>query len=80
MKRIGRYLITAVGLMTLGGAPSLFARDRDYGRDRREERRYDDRRYDERRYDNWRYDDRRDYRHFDRDDFYRYRFVRRDWW
>jgi len=46
MKRIGRYLITAVGLMTLGGAPSLFARDRDdrheyRHRERREHRRFD---------------------------------------
>jgi hypothetical protein len=69
MKRIGRYLITAVGLTTLGGAPSLFARDIDYGRghDRREDRR--EFRRDERRYD----------RHYDRDDFYRYRYIRRDW-
>jgi hypothetical protein len=65
MKRIGRYLITAVGLMTLGGAPSLFARDNDYHRDRREDRR-EFRRREERR------------ERFDRDD-YRYRYFRRDW-
>lgn len=63
MKRIGRYLITAVGLMTMGGAPSLFARDFDHGRDRREDRR-----------EFGRYE-----RHRDRDGFYRYRFDRRYW-
>ena len=43
MKRIGRYLITAVGLMSVG-APGMFARDRF---DRREVRRHErfDRRY-----------------------------------
>jgi hypothetical protein len=55
MKRIGRYLITALGMMTLGGAPSLFARDFDRVEFRREDRR----------------EIRREYRRFDRDDFYR---------
>ena len=49
--------------MTMGGAPSLFARDFDHGRDRREDRR-EFRRYE---------------RHRDRDGFYRYRFDRRYW-
>jgi hypothetical protein len=55
MKRIGRYLITAVGLMSVCGG-SLFARDRDYTRERREVRRYEVRRYEVR----------HDYRRFDR--------------
>ena len=67
MKRIGRYLITAVGMMTLGGAPSLFARDFDRGEVRRDFRR--DERREERRED--RREERRERRRFDRDDFYR---------
>jgi hypothetical protein len=66
MKRIGRYLITAMGLMTLGGTPALFAGDHDYRRDRREDRR-EFRRREERR------------ERYDRDDWrYRY-YYRRDW-
>jgi len=67
MKRIGRYLITAAGLMTLGGAPSLFAGDFDHGRGERREVRRE--RRDFRRYE----------RRYDRDDFYRYRFDHRYW-
>ena len=58
MKRIGRYLITAVGLMTLGGAPSLFAGERYH--DRREFRRYERHRERDHFY-RYRYD-RRDWR------------------
>ncbi len=47
MKRIGRYLITGIGLLTMGAAPSLFARDYDYGHDRdRREYRRDERRFE----------------------------------
>jgi hypothetical protein len=50
MKRIGRYFITGVGLLTMGAAPALFARDFDYGRDRdRREYRREERRERERR-------------------------------
>jgi hypothetical protein len=56
MKRLGRYLIAAVGLMTLGGATSMFAADRDYWRDRewREHRRWEERREREWREHEWR--------------------------
>ena len=73
MKRIGRYLITAVGLMTLGGAPSLFAGDRDWREDRREFRRGEERREEWREFR--RREERREewleHRFGDRDDFYR---------
>ncbi len=58
MKRIGRYLIAGVGLMSLS-APGLFAGDRDFYRheERRREIRRDERREREiRRYERERFD------------------------
>ncbi len=63
MKRIGKYLITAAGLMTLCGAPALFADER-----------YEHRERDDRRVVVVRHDRDHHYRRHDRDD---YRWDRR---